>query len=92
MPWDGMQSWFTHFVSGSIYKNHLEEKNFILKNVYVGNLDPAVMTLPFGGDTVRYKYVTNRPVAIPTFSVDRNIALGIGSMLVDILSEQQRPR
>ena len=33
----------------SISRNHLEEKNFISENVYVGNLDPAVMTLPFGG-------------------------------------------
>ena len=63
-----------------------------MENVYVGNLDPAVMTLPFGGDTVRYKYVTNRPVATPTFTVDRNTSLGIGSMLVDMLSVQQQPR
>ena len=33
----------------SISRNPLEEKNFISENVYVGNLDPAVMTLPFGG-------------------------------------------
>ena len=46
----------------------------------------------FWGDTVRYKYVTNRPVATPTFSVDRNTALGTGSMLVDMLSVKQRPR
>ena len=58
----------------------------------VGNLDPAVMTLPFGVDMVLYKYVTNRPIATPTFTVDRNTALGTGSMLVDMLSVQQRPR
>ena len=33
----------------SISRNHLDEKNFISENVYVGYLDPAVMTLPFGG-------------------------------------------
>ena len=34
----------------SISRNHLQEKkNFISENVYVGNLDPAVMTMPFGG-------------------------------------------
>ena len=34
----------------SISRNHLEgKKNFISENVYVGNLDPTVMTLSFGG-------------------------------------------
>ena len=50
------------------------------------------MTLPFKGDKVLYKYVTNRPVATPTFTVDRNTALGTNSMLVDMLSVQQWPR
>ena len=68
------------------------KKNFISENVYVGNLDPAVMTMPFGGDRVRYKDVTNRPVAAPTFPVNRYTALGTGSVLVDVLSVQQRPR
>ena len=31
MPQDGMQSWFTHFVSGTISKNHLEEKKIYFK-------------------------------------------------------------
>ena len=38
---------------------------------------------------MRYKDVTNRPVASPTFPVNRNTALGIGSVLVDMLSVQQ---
>ena len=33
----------------SISRNPLEEKKIILENVYVGNLDRAVMTLPFWG-------------------------------------------
>ena len=77
----------------SISRNHLEEKKLYFgKCIYIGNLDPAVMTMPFGGDTVRYKDVTNRPVAAPTFLVNRNTALGTGSVLVDMLSVQQRPR
>jgi len=44
------------------------------------------------GDTVRYKDVTNRPVAAPTFPVNRNTALGTGSVLFDMLLVQQRPR
>ena len=46
----------------------------------------------FRGDTVQYKDVTNRPVVAPIFPVDRNTALGTGSVLVDLLSVQQRPR
>ena len=76
MPWDGMQSWFTDFVSGSISKNHLEHGD-----------DTA-----FRGNTVRYKDVTNRLVVAPTFTIHRNAALGTGSVLVDMLSMQQRPR
>ena len=34
---------------------------------------------------MRYKDVTNRPVATPTFTVDRNTTLGTDSMLVDML-------
>ena len=33
----------------SISRNPLKEKNIISENIYIGNLDPAVMTLPFGG-------------------------------------------
>jgi len=33
----------------NIQKPSRRKKNFISENVYVGNLDPAVMTLPFGG-------------------------------------------
>jgi len=39
---------------------------------------------------VRYKDVTNLLVAAPTFLVNRNTALGTGSVLVDMLSVQQR--
>ena len=98
MPWDGMQSWFTDFVSGSISKNHLEEKKiFISENAYVVNLGPAVMILPFGSqhdicDTVQYKDVTDRLVAASTFTVDADVALGTGSVVVDMLSVQQQPR
>ena len=49
------------------------------------------MTLPFGGDSVWYKDVTNRPVATPIFMVDKNTALGTDNMLVDMLPVQQRP-
>ena len=76
----------------NIKKPSRRKKNFISENIYVGNLDPAVMTLPFGGDTVWYKYVTNTLVATPTFTIYRNTALGTRSMLVDMLSVQQRPR
>ena len=33
----------------NIQKPSRRKKNFISENVYVGYLDPAVMTLPFGG-------------------------------------------
>ena len=33
----------------NIQKPSRRQKNFISENVYVGNLDPAVMTMPFGG-------------------------------------------
>ena len=33
----------------NIQKPSRRKKNFISENVYVGNLDPAVMTLPFAG-------------------------------------------
>ena len=33
----------------NIQKPSTRKKNFISENVYVGNLDPAVMTLTFGG-------------------------------------------
>ena len=33
----------------NIQKPSRRKKNFISENIYVGNLDPAVMTLPFGG-------------------------------------------
>ena len=46
----------------------------------------------FWGDTMLYKYATNRPVTTPTFTVDRNTSLSIGSMLVDMLTVQQQPR
>ena len=74
----------------NIQKPSRRKKNFISENIYVGNLDPAVMTLPFGGDTVLYKYVTNRPVATLIFTVDRNTSLGTNSILVDMLSVKQR--
>ena len=59
------------------------------------NLDPAVITLPFGGqhdacDPVRYKDFTDRLFAAPTFTIDADAALGTGSVIVDMLSVQQR--
>ena len=33
----------------NIQKPSRRKKNFISENVYVGNLDPAVMTMSFGG-------------------------------------------
>ena len=46
-------------------------------------------TNAFRGDTVRYKDVSNWQVTAPTFSVNRNTALGTCSVLVDMLSVQQ---
>ena len=91
-----MQSWFTHFVSGSISKNHLgEKKSLFLENVYVVNLELAVMTLPFWGqhdvcDTMRYKDFTDRLFAAPTFTNDVDTGLGTSSVVIDMLSVQQR--
>ena len=93
-----MQSWFTHFVSGSISKKPSRTKEvFISENVYVVNLEPAVMTLPFWGqhdvcDTVRYKNVANRLVTTPTFTVDAETTLGADSVTVVALKAYQRPR
>ena len=57
--------------------------------MYVINVDDDTAFL---GDMVRCKDVTNRPVAVATFMVDKNTALGTGSVLVDMLSVQQWQR
>jgi len=60
--------------------------------MYVVNLDPTVMTLPFESqhdvcDMVRYKKFTDWLVAAPIFTVDADTTLG--TVVVDILSVQQ---
>jgi len=43
----------SHFVSNSLPKNHREVKKiFISEHIYVVNLVPAVMTLPFGANMI----------------------------------------
>ena len=69
---------------------------FVSKYVYVVNLDSVVMTLPFRvsidiRDTMRYKDVTDWLVIALTLTVDADAALGIGSVVIDMLSVQQRP-
>ena len=75
----------------NIQKPSRRKKNFISENVYVGNLDLAVMTLPFGGTRccTSTSPIGQSQVATPTSTVDRNTALDTGSMLVDMLSVQQ---
>ena len=55
-----MQSWFTHFVSGSISKNHLEEKKIYFKKCICRLPRLCGDDTAFREDTVRYKYVDNR--------------------------------
>ena len=66
-PWDALMV-HTHCFRLNIQKPSRRKKSLFRKNVYMVNLDPAVITLPFGGqhdacDPVRYKDFTDLLVA-----------------------------
>ena len=50
------------------------------------------MTLPFGGNTMRYMDVANRLVASPALPIDKKTAFDAVSMAVVVLRAYQRAR
>src|SRR6185312_15045074 len=80
---------FQEYTLFNIQKPSRRKKTFISENVYVSNLNPAVMTLPFGGTRCGTRM---SPIGQSQHQHLRLIgtALGTGSMLVDMLSVQQR--